>query len=131
MKADESDKRHTQDDKQDLLQELLQRRYLLKDRNGRIWENSRQMFERVSKAIAAPESGYGTGAFHIKAEAKQFFHLMSRGLFLPNSPTLMNAGRPQGMLSACFVLGIKDSIEGIFETIKRTALVQKAGGRTT
>jgi len=88
------------------------------------------MYERVSKAIALPESGYGAGANDIEAVAQKFFHLMSRGFFLPNSPTLMNAGRPQGMLSACFVLGIDDSIEGIFETIKRTALVQKAGGGT-
>lgn len=130
MKADESHKRHTQHNEQALLQELLQRRYLLKDPSGRILENSRQMFERVSKAIAASEGGYGTKANEIEAVAQKFFNLMSRGLFLPNSPTLMNAGRPQGMLSACFVLGIKDSIEGIFETIKRTALVQKAGGGT-
>jgi len=130
MKTNESDKQHTHKNEQDLLQELLQRRYLLKDRNGRILENSQQMFERVLKAIAAPKGGYGATAFEIEAVFQKFFDLMSRRFFLPNSPTLKNAGRPRGMLSACFVLGIKDSIEGIFETIKRTALVQKAGGGT-
>ena len=93
-------------------------------------ENPRQMFMRVARAIAAPEAGFGASPSRIQTIARRFFCMMARSLFLPNSPTLMNAGRPGSLLSACFVLGIDDSIEGIFDTVKQTALVQKAGGGT-
>ena len=109
---------------------LLARRYLRKNEEGNAIENEMQMHRRVAKAIAAAEDRYGASPSEVKATEEEFYRLMEHGIFLPNSPTLMNAGLPQGMLSACFVLGIEDSIEGIFETIKRTALVQKAGGGT-
>ena len=117
-------------EQQSLLHELIRQRYLLKDQHGRVRENTDQMFDRVSRAIASAEGSYGAGPSEIERIAQQFCGLMKRSVFLPNSPTLMNAGRPDGLLSACFVLGTEDSIEGIFETVKRTALVQKAGGGT-
>ncbi|NQU41784.1 hypothetical protein HQ520_00765, partial [bacterium] len=113
-----------------LRSELLRQRYLLKDAHGQVVETLRQMFTRVAKAIAAVEVSYGASPLEVQTVARRFFRMMRRGLFLPNSPTLMNAGRENGMLSACFVLGITDSIEGIFDALKQTALVQKAGGGT-
>jgi len=110
--------------------QLLHKRYLLKDDQGRVIETTRQMFMRVAKAIAAQEAAFGASPDRIQSITRKFYCIMARGLFLPNSPTLMNAGRPDGLLSACFVLGIDDSIEGIFEAVKQTALVQKAGGGT-
>ena len=109
---------------------LLARRYLRKDANGDLLESEAQMYRRVAKAMAAVEDRYGASPSEVKAAEEEFYCLMEQGIFLPNSPALMNAGLPNGMLSACFVLGIEDSIEGIFETVKRTALVQKAGGGT-
>ena len=109
---------------------LLARRYLRKDREGNLIENEMQMYRRVAKAIAAVEDRYGASPTEVQAVEEEFYRLMAQGIFLPNSPTLMNAGLPNGMLSACFVLGIEDSIEGIFDAVKRTALVQKAGGGT-
>jgi len=110
--------------------QLLHKRYLMKDGQGRVIESPHQMFMRVARAIAAQEAGFGASPSRIQSIARKFFCMMARGLFLPNSPTMMNAGCPDGLLSACFVLGIDDSIEGIFETVKQTALVQKAGGGT-
>ena len=114
----------------DLRAQLLRERYLLKNERGDVIETPEQMFRRVANAIAAPEEQYGTSATERESIAETFFRLMSRGQFLPNSPTLMNAGCRSGMLSACFVLGIEDSVEGIFDAVKRTALIQKAGGGT-
>jgi ribonucleoside-diphosphate reductase alpha chain len=114
----------------DLLQQLLAERYLLKDSQGRVIENARRMFERVAGAIAAPEAKYGATPSAVRSVARRFARMMQRRVFLPNSPTLMNAGRPCGLLSACFVFGIEDSVEGIFDAVKLTALVQKAGGGT-
>jgi len=116
--------------KRDLLEELLHQRYLLKDGDGHPVEDARQMIERVAAAVADSEVKHGASPSQAHAVAGEFSRLMSDGLFLPNSPTLMNAGRPGGMLSACFVSGIEDSVEGIFEAVKLTALVQKAGGGT-
>lgn len=114
----------------DLRSQLLFQRYLLKDPEGNPLETPRTMLIRVAKAVAAAEATYGATPAEIHATAKQFFRMMKRGMFLPNSPTLMNAGRPGGLLSACFVIGIDDSVEGIFEAVKQTALIQKAGGGT-
>jgi len=111
---------------------VLERRYLKKDPdNGRVVESPRQLLWRVAACIARPELGYPGGTAEKALEvAREFYELMARRRFMPNSPTLMNAGREMGMLSACFVLPVEDSIEGIFDSIKATALIQKAGGGT-
>jgi len=110
--------------------ELLYRRYLKKDKTGKIIENVDQMFHRVANAIAEEERKYGATNEEIEAIAGKFNCLMREVFFLPNSPTLMNAGRDNGLLSACFVLPIPDSIDGIFDAVKYTALIQKFGGGT-
>ncbi len=108
---------------------VLQSRYLIRDHEGRCVETPAQLFSRVALSVAEAEIQYGASADEVKKWHKTFYDLMAQLAFLPNSPALMNAGR-RGMLSACFVLPIEDSIEGIFETIKQTALIQKAGGGT-
>jgi ribonucleoside-diphosphate reductase alpha chain len=111
---------------------VLERRYLKKDPDtGEVCETTRQLFWRVASNIARPELEFPGGTpDRALAIAREFYGLMSRREFMPNSPTLMNAGREMGMLSACFVLPVEDSIEGIFDSIKATALIQKAGGGT-
>jgi len=109
---------------------VLENRYLIKDEQGKIIETPGQLFSRVAGLVALTEANYGAGENEVNQWHGKFYDLLSTLKFLPNSPTLMNAGRPSGMLSACFVLPIEDSIEGIFETIKDTALIQKAGGGT-
>lgn len=109
---------------------ILKRRYLWKNKEGNVVETEEQMYRRVSNAMAAVESQYGATDEQVKATADEFYQQMAEGRFLPNSPTLMNAGRKNGMLSACFVLPIEDSIDGIFTTVKNTAMIQKAGGGT-
>ncbi len=109
---------------------VLQSRYLIKDQQGECIETPAQLFSRVALLVAQAEIKYGAGSSEIKEWHKKFYDLMASLKFLPNSPALMNANRPGGMLSACFVLPIEDSIEEIFETIKQAALIQKAGGGT-
>jgi len=109
---------------------VLESRYLIKDEQGKIIETPGQLFSRVARLVASIEANYGANVDEVSKWHREFYDLMATLKFLPNSPTLMNAGRPSGMLSACFVLPIEDSIEGIFETIKDTALIQKAGGGT-
>jgi len=113
-----------------LREELLKRRYLMKDEHGHVIETPRQMFRRVAEAVAGAETQYGASVLLAHHYAEAFFRLMVGRRFLPNSPTLMNAGRRDGLLSACFVLPVEDSIEGIFDAVKQTALIQKAGGGT-
>lgn len=109
---------------------VLANRYLAKDGiSGEIIEEPRDLFWRVATAVARPEFEEG-GAEQGDAWARRFYQLMATGTFMPNSPTLMNAGRSMGMLSACFVLPVEDSIDGIFTTLKHVALIQKAGGGT-
>ena len=108
----------------------LRARYLVRDADGRVVETPEQLFRRVAECVAAAEGRYGLSRGEVAAVAEEFFGLMSRGEFLPNSPTLMNAGRSMGVLSACFVLPVPDSVEEIFESVKCTALIQKAGGGT-
>ncbi len=110
---------------------VLQARYLKKDHQGKIIETPEQLFERVAKTVVAAERPHKTLSEEQVQELEvKFYNLMVTGEFMPNSPTLMNAGREMGMLSACFVLPIEDSIIGIFSSIKNTAIIQKAGGGT-
>jgi len=106
---------------------VLEERYLLKDEDGNIIETPTQMFRRVAKAIAAVDKKYRINS---KKTEEDFFTAMCNLEFLPNSPTLMNAGTKLGQLSACFVLPIEDSLEGIFTTLKNMALIQQSGGGT-
>ena len=109
---------------------VLRARYLKKDEQGRCTESPRDMFRRVAKAVAEAEAQYDSDP-EIRSEWEdRFYALMMSRRFMPNSPTLMNAGREMGMLSACFVLPVGDSIDEIFDSIKHTALIQKAGGGT-
>lgn len=108
---------------------VLERRYLKKDTDGRIQEMPAQMFHRVADHIARAEMNYDDNA-DVKNVAEQFYALMADFKFLPNSPTLMNAGRRLGQLAACFVLPIEDSMEGIFDSLKNAAIIHKSGGGT-
>ena len=107
----------------------MERRYLKKDRNGNIKETPEDLFARVARSIAVADTKFESNADVEKTE-KKFFKLLAHRWFLPNSPTLMNAGRRLGQLAACFVLPIEDSMEDIFETLKHTATIHKSGGGT-
>ncbi|MFH8080825.1 MAG: adenosylcobalamin-dependent ribonucleoside-diphosphate reductase [Candidatus Aenigmatarchaeota archaeon] len=109
---------------------LLKLRYLRRNEYGEIIETPEEMFRRVAKAIASVEKKYGKSEEEISKLEKDFFDLLTSLKFLPNSPTLMNAGMSSGQLSACNVLPLEDSMESIFETIKNAAIVQKFGGGT-
>ena len=109
---------------------VLQSRYLVKDHQGKCIETPAQMFSRVAFLIAQAETRYGEQRADIRGWHRRFYDLLVSLKFLPNSPALMNANRPNGMLSACFVLPVEDNIEAIFEAVKQTALIQKAGGGT-
>src|SRR4030066_1017939 len=107
---------------------VLERRYLKRDEEGILLENPRDMFIRVARNIASAEKNYGKTEEEIKEIEKQFFDIMTDLDFLPNSPTLMNAGKELQQLAACFVLPVGDSLTLIFEALKETALIQKSGG---
>ncbi|MBM3707377.1 MAG: vitamin B12-dependent ribonucleotide reductase [Actinobacteria bacterium] len=107
---------------------VLEKRYLKRDEEGTLLETPREMFVRVARNIAAAEKNYGSTAEEISEIEKQFFDIISDLDFLPNSPTLMNAGKELQQLAACFVLPVGDSMEKIFEALKETALIQKSGG---
>ena len=108
---------------------VLEKRYLSKDENGTLLEDANGMFMRVAKTVALADKDF-VSSEELKDIEQEFYEMMLNLEFLPNSPTLMNAGRPLGQLSACFVLPIEDTMEGIFEAIKNAALIHKSGGGT-
>lgn len=109
---------------------VLEDRYLMRDETGQTAETPTELFDRVARSIAAVEEKWDTPGAEIAQLEQAFYGLMASRRFLPNSPTLMNAGRRLGMLSACFVLPLEDSIPDIMETARQIALVQRAGGGT-
>ena len=110
---------------------VLKERYLAKDNQGKVIETPEGMLYRVAKRIASAENKFKTPSKEINQITKDFYNLMGQRYFLPNSPTLMNAGRDDSLqYSACFVLPIPDSIEGIFNAVKYAALIHKSGGGT-
>ena len=106
---------------------VLRARYLLKDGEGRVIETPPEMFDRISRTVAVVEAGYGADP---SVWAERFRELLSDLRFLPNSPAIMNAGKPSGQLAACFVLPVEDSMQGIFETLKNAAMILQSGGGT-
>jgi ribonucleoside-diphosphate reductase alpha chain len=114
---------------------VLSKRYLLKDDTGKTAEKPEDLFWRVASTIAAPDTKYGASEGAVEAVAEEFYRVMAEGKWMPNSPTLMNAGRPLGQLSACFVLPVEDALSnkeenGIYDTLKAMALVHQSGGGT-
>ena len=113
---------------------VLARRYLKKDEAGNPTEATETMFWRVARVIAEEDRSHGASEAVVEELARQFYELMTTGKFEPNSPTLMNAGRPLGQLSACFVLPVDDALSngksGIYDTLKSMALVHQSGGGT-
>lgn len=108
---------------------VLERRYLKKNANNEITETPAHMFRRVARHIASAEKNYADAAAVSQVE-ETFYQMMTQQKFLPNSPTLMNAGRKLGQLAACFVLPVEDSLDKIFDSLKCAALIHKSGGGT-
>lgn len=108
---------------------VLKKRYLKKDDNQNVTESPMELFDRVARAVSEAESNFRSRLSKSEVYEK-FFHMMSKLEFIPNSPTLMNAGTSLGQLSACFVLPVEDSIDGIFESLKNMARIHQTGGGT-
>ena len=106
---------------------VLAKRYLKKDESGKPTEEPEEMFWRVAYTIAAADRAYGASEMEVQALAPDFYEVMTRRLFAPNSPTLMNAGRELGQLAACFVVPVGVSMQEIFDAVKWAAVIQDAG----
>lgn len=109
---------------------VLEKRYLKKDEDGKVVEKPQDLFRRVANSIAYADLQYGKSPEVVEKLEEDFFVMLTSLVFLPNSPTLMNAGRRLGQLSACFVLPVEDSMESIFDAVKNTAIIHKSGGGT-
>lgn len=109
---------------------VLEKRYLKKDEEGKVIETPADLFRRVAKTVAAADLNYGKSQEEARQVEQEFYQMLTSLEFLPNSPTLMNAGRRLGQLSACFVLPVDDSMESIFDAVKYTAIIHKSGGGT-
>jgi ribonucleoside-diphosphate reductase alpha chain len=107
---------------------------LVKDDAGKVVEGSADLFWRVARTIAEPDTKFGASGGAVEALGEAFYDMMARRYFVPNSPTLMNAGRPLGQLSACFVLPVEDALsngrDGIYDTLRSMALIHQSGGGT-
>ena len=109
---------------------VLEKRCLARDEEGRVVETPEELFRRVARHVAAADALYGNGESGVADTEREFYELMASLDFLPNSPTLMNAGLKLGQLSACFVLPVGDSMEEIFDAVKYAAIIHKSGGGT-
>jgi ribonucleoside-diphosphate reductase alpha chain len=109
---------------------VLEKRYLKKNEEGKIVETPEDLFSRVARSIAVADAQYGKSFDEVAQMERDFYRMLTSLEFLPNSPTLMNAGRRLGQLSACFVLPVDDSMESIFDAVKHTAIIHKSGGGT-
>src|SRR5687767_15314541 len=113
---------------------VLEKRYLVKNEKGHPVEQPEDLFWRVATVVAEADRRYGASEGAVQEVAEQFYFLMTQRRFIPNSPTLMNAGRPLGQLSACFVLPVEDALSnrknGIYDTLASMALIHQSGGGT-
>src|SRR5881394_1255503 len=113
---------------------VLEKRYLIKNEKGKPTESPEDLFWRVATVVAEADERYGATEQAVETVAEQFYFLMTQRRFEPNSPTLMNAGRPLGQLSACFVLPVEDALangkNGIYDTLSAMALIHQSGGGT-
>ncbi|MEW5744424.1 MAG: vitamin B12-dependent ribonucleotide reductase [Nitrospirota bacterium] len=109
---------------------VLEKRYLKRNEDGAVTETPEELFRRVSRCIASADALYGKSEQEVRRTEEEFHELITSLVFLPNSPTIMNAGRRLGQLSACFVLPVEDSMESIFDAVKYAAIIHKSGGGT-